>query len=78
MRKIAGFFLIIGFLGLVGCSDETENYTMPEVNNENCRHENVAKLEPTDLREKFASLCLKRNKLRPTENPKSWGPADLY
>jgi entry exclusion lipoprotein TrbK len=77
MRKITTFFLLFGFFALVGCSEQPEQFTMPEVNDENCRLNNLNKLEPEELRRKFAALCLNRDALPPGDKPKSWGPKDL-
>lgn len=77
MKTIKTVFLTIGLLGLAACSEQPEEFTMPEVNNENCRHENVMKMEPKELRQKFASLCLRRNAIQSSDKPKTWGPGDI-
>ncbi len=74
--KVSAIFLTIGIVALSGCSDEPKQFTMPEVNNENCKHENVMKMEPDSLRQKFASLCLRRNSYKPGDK-KTWGPGDI-
>uniref|UniRef100_UPI003AF5DA6A entry exclusion lipoprotein TrbK n=5 Tax=Thiolapillus sp. TaxID=2017437 RepID=UPI003AF5DA6A len=77
MKKIKTVFLMLGLLGLAACSERPETVTMPKVNNENCRHENVMKMEPEALRQKFASLCLRRSTIKPSDKPKTWGPGDI-
>ncbi|WP_419591186.1 entry exclusion lipoprotein TrbK [Thiolapillus sp.] len=77
MKKIKTVFLMLGLLGLAACSERPETVTMPKVNNENCRHENVMKMEPEALRQKFASLCFRRSAIKPSDKPKTWGPGDI-
>jgi entry exclusion lipoprotein TrbK len=76
-KKIKTVFLTTGLLGLAACSEQPEEFTMPEVNNKNCLHENVMKMKPEELRQKFTSLCLRRNTIQPSDKPKTWGPSDL-
>jgi entry exclusion lipoprotein TrbK len=46
---------------------------MPEVNNENCKGENIMALEPESLRKEFATKCSGKNPFKPTKSPKSLG-----
>jgi entry exclusion lipoprotein TrbK len=62
---------IITLLILAGCSEEQA--TMPEVNIENCKHENIMALEPESLRKEFASKCGGENPFKASKSPKSWG-----
>jgi entry exclusion lipoprotein TrbK len=62
---------MIALLTLAGCSQEQT--TMPEVNIENCKRENIMALEPESLREEFASKCTRENPFKPSKAPKSWG-----
>lgn len=64
-------FSMIAFLTLAGCSQEQT--TMPEVNIENCKRENIMALEPESLRKEFASKCAGENPFKPSKAPKSWG-----
>ena len=42
------------------CSPETPKNEMPVVSDENCKPENIAKVEDKETREQFASACLRR------------------
>ena len=42
------------------CSPETPKKEMPVVNDENCKWENMVKIEDKASREQFASACARR------------------
>ena len=62
---------MIVVLTLAGCSQEQA--TMPEVNIENCKRENIQALEPESLRKEFASKCAGENPFKQSKAPKAWG-----
>ena len=45
---------------LAGCEKKPEPVTLPEVNAENCKPENIAKIEDKGVQQAFSSLCLRR------------------
>ncbi len=55
---------------LAGCEKKPESVTPPEVNAENCKPENIAKLDKS-VQEAFSSQCLRAGSFKPSE-PKSW------
>ena len=77
MIKVTIVAPVITFILISGCSEGPVEIILPEVNDENCRHENVMKIEQEELRQRFASMCLRRNPFQFTEKPKKWGPNDL-
>ena len=56
---------------LTGCFDEK----MPEVNDINCQHENILKIEDKEMQQEFASKCLRRGSTNSSSNsgPRSGG-----
>ena len=68
---IASIFLAAALLA--GCNDDTETLVaaLPDVNAENCKQENIQKIEPEDKRQEFAGQCLRRNSYKESE-PKQW------
>lgn len=73
-RIIYGLFFT---LQIVGC-DATDSVSLsqiPEVNDENCKTENIAKIVDEEIREKFFLLCKKRPNGAPTSiisNTPTW------
>ena len=69
--KVIRIIRSLGIVSLVfivsGCSDAK----MPEVNNINCQHENILKIEDKAMQQDFASKCLRRGGFKPSP-PKSW------
>ena len=55
---------------LAGCEKKPEPVTLPEVNAENCKPENTAKLDKS-VQEAFISRCLRPGSFKPSE-PKTW------
>ena len=60
-------------LYIVPDSDETTPnvVTLPEVNSENCKVENVKKLKDSMAQQEFARLCIRRGEMANSQ-PKSW------
>jgi len=44
----------------------TSKNEMPVVNDENCKHEYIVKIEDKTMREEFAGLCLRRGTFNPS------------
>lgn len=68
------FFLALATLTAAlfgGCSPESSQKEMPVVNDENCKQENIAKIEDKDMRQQFTSMCLRRSNFRPSPQ-KGW------
>lgn len=55
---------------LAGCEKKPEPVTLPEVNNENCKYENIAKLDKS-IQQDFSSQCVRRGTFKPS-TPKAW------
>jgi entry exclusion lipoprotein TrbK len=55
---------------LVGCEKAPEPAVMPEANAENCKPENIAKLDKS-TQQALSSQCLRAGTFKPSE-PKSW------
>jgi entry exclusion lipoprotein TrbK len=66
--------ILLGIL-ISACSKETpstpKTSVLPEVNDENCKTENIKKIENKEVREKFADLCIRGNIFKPSPK-KSW------
>ena len=45
---------------LAGCDNKPAPSAMPEVNDENCKSQNITKLEDKGVQQAFSSLCLRR------------------
>lgn len=45
----------------IGCSPDIPTQDMPEVNDENCKPVNIAKIKDKGTQQKFASECLHRS-----------------
>lgn len=69
MKKIVAQLFAM-FL-LVGCEQKAETTTMPELTAENCKPDNVEKIEPAEIREQFSSMCLRAGSFEPSK-PKVW------
>lgn len=48
------------------CGPKPEPQTMPEVNDENCKPENVQKLADKAMQQDFSSACLHRGAFKPS------------
>lgn len=73
MYKLA--LLTILTMLAAGCSQKPAA-TMPEVNDENCKTENVLKIEDKAMRQEFVSKCIRRDtplsRAQVDSKPKSW------
>lgn len=62
--------LVVVMLTLSGCDSPAPEVALPEVNDENCKHENIVKLDKS-VQKEFSSLCLRRGDFVPSK-PKTW------
>ena len=53
------------------CSPRAPKVELPIVNDENCKFENIKKIEDKDIREEFASMCIRRGSFKPSPK-RSW------
>lgn len=65
---LAGAVLVAALLA--GCDNKPAAQALPEVNDENCRPENIAKLDK-GVQQAFSSQCLRRGSFKPSEQ-KTW------
>lgn len=54
-----------------GCDNQPALQAMPEVNNENCKLENIQRIDNKDTQKEFAGKCSRRGTFKPSE-PKQW------
>jgi|APTNR8051073442_1049403.scaffolds.fasta_scaffold00193_14 entry exclusion lipoprotein TrbK len=54
-----------------GCDNKPALQAMPEVNDENCKLENIQKIEEKGMQQEFAGKCARRGTFKPSE-PKKW------
>lgn len=47
-------------LMLAGCDSPPTPETMPQVNEENCKQENIARIKDLGTQQAFASMCVRR------------------
>ena len=81
MKKMVMFLSFIAFLSTIviisGCESpktdlnneetpEIKHALMPEVNDENCKGENIDKIEDKEMRSEFAKQCLMRGGFTPS------------
>lgn len=74
MRKSVYVAVVLLLALLAGCdpkASEVDDPQLPEVNDENCLPENIAKITPSDAREQFRSMCFRRGSFKPSEQ-KEW------
>ena len=53
------------------CGNKPALQAMPEVNDENCKLENIQKIEEKGMQQEFAGKCARRGTFKPSE-PKKW------
>ncbi len=74
-KQLKYFILATVLVALInGCTIEeppANTVEMPEVNDENCKQENILKIENKEIREKFVGLCLRRGDFVPSPK-KAW------
>lgn len=60
---------------MAGCDNTSEKQVMPEVNEENCKPENIDKIKNKKMQQEFGARCFRRvkagTKYRPSP-PRSW------
>jgi entry exclusion lipoprotein TrbK len=72
--KLSLTVLLVIFVA-AGCGEKPESAppapaALPEVNNENCKTENIAKLDPS-IRQHFADACFKSGTYKPSSG-RTW------
>ena len=55
---LASAALVAAFIA--GCDNKPATSAMPEVNDENCKPKNIAKIENQGTQQAFSSMCLRR------------------
>ncbi len=63
--------LLTAFMAVAGCNSAS---SMPEVNDENCKLDNIKQMEDNPMRKEFAGRCARESPdtIAPTKNPKNW------
>ena len=56
---------------IAGCDSKPAMPTMPEVNDENCKTENIAKIQDKGMQQEFSGKCLRRGTFKPS-TPRAW------
>lgn len=56
---------------IVGCDNKPAKPSMPEVNDETCKHESIVSIPDKGMQQEFSSKCLRRGTFKPSEK-KSW------
>jgi entry exclusion lipoprotein TrbK len=51
---------------VMACSPNEPKKQMPAVNDENCKTENLEKMEDKETRQELASLCFRRGTFKPS------------
>jgi entry exclusion lipoprotein TrbK len=76
MKRLCATFVTLLTLAaaVAGCNSKAESPAkaadMPQVNQENCKTDNVKKLD-ADVRQQFADACFKRGTFKPSK-PVAW------
>lgn len=68
--KLAVFTIVVGWLA--ACSNKPTPASLPDVNDENCKSVNLAKIEDKGNQQAFASLCLRRGGTSVPSKPREW------
>lgn len=69
--------LLVAFAAAImnGCGEkptaQPAKQFMPEINDENCKSENIAKFKDETMQQAISSLCLRRGSFKPSEK-KAW------
>lgn len=72
LRKALTLALAAALAALsAGCDNKPALQAMPEVNDENCKLENIQKIEEKGMQQEFAGKCARRGTFKPSE-PKKW------
>ena len=56
---------------MAGCDSKPAMQSLPEVNNENCKTENIAKIQDKGMQQEFSGKCLRRGTFKPS-TPRAW------
>lgn len=62
--------IVVLLLSVISMATMASDGELPEVNEENCKHENIKQL-PEHIQLEFSALCLRRGEFVPSE-PKAW------
>ena len=72
LRKALTLALAAALAALAaGCDNKPALQAMPEDNDENCKLENIQKIEDKGMQQEFAGKCARRGTFKPSE-PKKW------
>ena len=69
-RLIIMLKYVVLMLSVLSISAAAIEIQLPEVTEENCKHENIKQL-PEHIQHEFSALCLRRGQFVPSE-PKAW------
>ena len=58
--------LALAIACVTACSPNETKKQLPAVNDENCKTENLQKMDDKEMRQEFASLCIRRGKFKPS------------
>ena len=56
--SLASAALVVALVA--GCDNKPATAPMPEVNDETCKHENIASIKDRGTQQAFSSMCLRR------------------
>ena len=62
LLSAAAFALLL----MTACSPNESKKQLPAVNDENCKDENLKKMEDKEARQELASLCIRRGTFKPS------------
>lgn len=72
MKSSTMLTLVAALAGLVaGCDTKPVLQAKPELNDENCKPENILKIQDKDMRQEFSGQCSRRGSFKPSE-PRNW------
>jgi entry exclusion lipoprotein TrbK len=55
---------------MAACTPNETKKQLPAVNDENCKPENLQKMQDKEMREELASLCIRRGTFKPSSGQK--------
>lgn len=70
-KQIVKKMLLVIPILLTGCDWITGEVPLPEVNEENCKPENVNRVRDVEARNKFINKCVLRSTVKPSK-PRGW------
>ena len=71
MRRVVMLLASSVTLAKSGCEAKPAAQIMPEVNDENCKSENIAKILDKPTQQEFAGKCVRRGEFKPSPT-KEW------